>query len=49
VAAANLAGKRTKGCALEELLLTNGAVWLNIRVLDKRGTICFLHRLYLVH
>jgi hypothetical protein len=38
VEAANLSGKKIKGYALEDLRLTNGAPWINIRVLDKRGT-----------
>jgi hypothetical protein len=37
VKAANLAGKKIKGCALENLLLTNSAPWVSIRILDQRG------------
>jgi hypothetical protein len=38
VEAANLSGKTTNGYTLEDLRQTNGAPWINIRVLDKRGT-----------
>jgi hypothetical protein len=38
VAAANLSGRKVKGYTLEEVQQTNGAPWIGIRVLDKRGT-----------
>jgi hypothetical protein len=38
VAAANLSGRKVKGHTLEEVQQTNGAPWIGIRVLDKRGT-----------
>ena len=38
VEAANLSGKTINGYTLEDLRRTNGAPWINLRVLDKRGT-----------